>query len=127
MHYRDAAMSLALCAALAVTGCSGLMAAGSAAGAVGGAVTTANQVAAAVDPAIAAACRQYAKGKAAADALVAAKVVPVNSVAKVESIEAFGDAACAHPPDGNALSTAIWLGQLAGEISALTSTAKPAD
>jgi hypothetical protein len=126
MRNRSVFVPLVLGSALAVSGCTSLMAAGSAVGALGGVVATANQVAATVDPAIAAACQAYAKGKAAADALVAAKLVPTSAVAKVKSIEAFGDAACANPPSGDAVSTAIWLGQLVGEISALSSPAKAA-
>jgi hypothetical protein len=31
--------------------------------------------------------------------------------------------ACANPPSGDALATAIWLGQLVGQIATLTSAA----
>jgi hypothetical protein len=126
MRLRLVVVPVALSSVLLASGCTGLIAAGSGLGAVGGALATANQVSAAVDPVIATACQDYAKGKSAADALVAAGLVSAATAAKVKSIEAFGDAACANPPAGNALSTAIWLGQLVGEIAALTSPAKPA-
>jgi hypothetical protein len=78
----------------------------------------------ATDPYIAKACAEYEKGKAASDATVAAGVVSVAVTAKVTSIESFGDAACVSPPSGDPLSTAIWLGQLAGQLTALTTPAK---
>jgi hypothetical protein len=48
-------------------------------------------------------------------------------VVRLSSIERFGNAACgpgAAPPKGDPLSTAIWLGQLAGQITTLTTTAQ---
>lgn len=77
----------------------------------------------AASPYIAAACGEYEKAKAAADAAIAAGAVPAAVSGKVSSIERFGDAACATPPSGDPLSTAIWLGQIAGQIATLTTTA----
>jgi len=105
---------------LALAGCTGLVAAGSAAGALGGGLAIANQVAAGVDPAIDAACAEYEKGRVVADAILAAGLLPLDTAAKVETIEQYGDAACANPPGGDALSTAIWLGKLIGQIVTLT-------
>ena len=87
MLYRPVLASLVLASALAMSGCTGLMAAGSALGAVAGVIGTANQVAATVDPMIATACHEYDKGKAAADALVAAGLVATDAAAKVKSVE----------------------------------------
>jgi phage terminase large subunit-like protein len=39
----------------------------------------------------------------------------------VATTELYGDAACADPPSGDALSTAIWFGLLVGQLSSLTS------
>jgi hypothetical protein len=87
-----------------------------AAGSFGAALDT---IAAAVDPAIASACGEYADSKAVADRLLAAGALPSGVAGKVRSIESFGDAACAAPPAGDRQSTAIWLGRLAGQIGAL--------
>ncbi|MGC2415634.1 MAG: hypothetical protein WA459_23420, partial [Stellaceae bacterium] len=78
----------------------------------------------ATDPYIAKACAEYENGKATADATVAAGVVASTVTAKVTSIESFGDAACANPPTGDPLSTAIWLGHLAGQLTTLTTPPK---
>jgi phage terminase large subunit-like protein len=45
----------------------------------------------------------------------------------IATTEEYGDAACASPPRGDALSTAIWLGELVGQVATLTSvkTASP--
>jgi phage terminase large subunit-like protein len=43
----------------------------------------------------------------------------------VATFEEYGDAACANPPSGDALSTAIWLGELVGQIGTLTSSSAP--
>ena len=115
----------AAAALLSLSGCAGLLAAGSATGAIGGGWTIANQIIGSVDSTIRAACGEYQKGRAAAEALVAAGLVRADAVAKVRVIEEYGDAACADPPRGDALSTAIWLGELAGQIVTLT-TLKPA-
>ena len=117
-------IALTAAAAPLLTGCGGLVAAGSAAGAAASALTLANQVSGTVDTAIETACGEYRNGKAAANAVVAAGLVPASIGAKVASIESFGDAACVNPPAGDPLSTAIWLGQLVGQITALTSGAK---
>ena len=45
-------------------------------------------------------------------------VWPDGAVAMTEE---YGDAACANPPSGDALSTAIWLGTLVGQLATLTS------
>jgi phage terminase large subunit-like protein len=39
----------------------------------------------------------------------------------IATTEEYGDAACANPLSGDALSTAIWLGTLVGQIGTLTS------
>jgi hypothetical protein len=111
--------ALALCGALGLGGCGGLVAAGSALGAASRVLTIVNTVAADADAVIKDACVAYDTGKAAADAVVKAGLVPADAGAKITSIESFGDAACANPPAGDALSTAIWLGQLIGQISTL--------
>jgi hypothetical protein len=77
----------------------------------------------ATDPYIAKACAEYENGKAAADATITTGIVSAASSSKVTSIESFGDAACesgAGPPSGDPLSTAIWLGHLAGQLTTLT-------
>ena len=102
-------------------GCAALMAAGSATGAIGGGLAMANQVASTVDTTIQTACSAYEKGRAAANAVVATGLVPADASSKVGIIEEYGDAACADPPSGDALSTAIWLGTLVGQIATLTS------
>jgi hypothetical protein len=115
-------MTRALAAAplLLLGGCAGLLAAGSAAGAIGGGIAIANEVAGAVNSTIQTACGVYLRGRAAAEAVDAAGLVPADASAKLRIIEEYGDAACANPPSGDALSTAIWLGELVGEIGSLT-------
>jgi hypothetical protein len=73
----------------------------------------------AADTTIATACSEYTKAKAAADIVTGTGLLPATVTGKVTSIESFGDAACANPPAGDPLSTAIWLGQLAGQIGTL--------
>ena len=97
----SALLLLALCSGFAVSGCS----------------------TAAVGPIIATACAEYAKGKAAADALVAAGLLSPDAAAKIRSIEAFGDAACTSPPQGDPATTAVWLGQLVAELAAVAASA----
>ncbi|HEY1794934.1 MAG TPA: hypothetical protein VGG57_02320 [Stellaceae bacterium] len=115
--------ALALCGALPLVmslgGCGGLVAAGSALGAASSVLTIANTVAAGADAVVKDACVAYDTGKAATDAVVKTGLVPGEAEAKITSIESFGDAACADPPSGDALSTAIWLGQLVGQIATL--------
>jgi hypothetical protein len=94
-------------------------------GAAGSAFTAIDKATAAATPFVATACGEYAKGKAAADAVVAAGMAPAAAAAKVTSIEGFGDAACASLPSGDPLASAIWLGQLAGQITTLTTGAQP--
>jgi hypothetical protein len=106
---------------LLLSGCAGLIAAGSATGAIGGGLAIANQVAGAVGTTIQTACGEYQKGRAVANAVVATGLPPPDIAGKVEIIEEYGDAACADPPSGDALSTAIWLGTLIGQITTLTS------
>lgn len=109
----------------ALTGCAGAPAALlGGLGSAGSAYLAIDKITKAASPTIAAACGEYAKAKAAADATVAAGVVPSAIALKVVSIESFGDAACARPPAGDPLSTAIWLGQLAGQITTLASGAR---
>jgi len=93
-------------------------------GSAGSVYTALDKITDATSPFIATACAEYEKGKAAADALTGTGRVPSSASAKVASIESFGDAACANPPLGDPLSTAIWLGQLAGQITTLTTSAK---
>jgi hypothetical protein len=111
--------ALALFSALALGGCGGLVAAASALGAASSVLTIVNTVSADADAVIKDACVAYDTGKAATDAVVQTGLVPGDAEAKITSIESFGDAACANPPSGDALSTAIWLGQLVGQISTL--------
>lgn len=113
--------AIAAAALLVLSGCAGLIAAGSATGALGGGLAIANQLMSTVDSTIRAACGEYAKGRAAGEALVATGLVPAGAAAKARIVEAYGDAACANPPQGDPLSTAIWLGELVGQIAALTS------
>jgi len=89
--------------------------------------TTVDKLTEATSPFIGAACTEYQKGKAAADAVAATGLVPLAATAKVTSIEEFGDAVCgsgAGPPAGDPLSTAIWLGKLAGQLTTLTTPAR---
>ena len=93
-------------------------------GSAGALYTVADKITEAVDPYVTKACAEYAKGKAAADAVVGTGLVPAAVTGKVTAIESFGDAACANPPSGDPLSTAIWLGKLSGQLTALTMPAK---
>lgn len=93
-------------------------------GSAGSVYTAVGKVTEAADPYIAKACADYATGKAVADAMLGTGLVPVAVSDKVTSIESFGDAACKKPPSGDPLSTAIWLGKLAGQITTLTTPAK---
>jgi hypothetical protein len=111
--------ALALCGALALGGCGGLVAAGSALGAASGVLTIVNTAASDADAVIKDACAAYDTGKAGADAVVKTGLVTADAETKISSIESFGDAACTDPPSGDSLSTAIWLGQLIGQISTL--------
>jgi hypothetical protein len=107
----------------ALSGCVGVPAAAlDGLGAAGSIYTAVDRITQATDPYIATACTEYQKGRAAADALTAADLVPDTVAARVAMIESF-DAACANPPSGDPLSTAIWLGQLAGQLATLTGAA----
>ena len=109
----------------ALAGCGGVPAAVlGGLGSAGSLYTMADKITETADPYVAKACAEYTKGKAAADAVVGTGLVPSAASAKVTSIESFGDAACAKPPSGDPLSTAIWLGKLAGQITTLTAPAK---
>ena len=114
---------LAIVLPLALAGCTGLVAAGSTVGVIGGGLAVANQVAADVDTTIETACAEYEKGRVVADAILATGLLPSKIAGKVEIIEEYGDAACADPPAGNAVSTAIWLGKLIGQLITLTDSA----
>lgn len=118
-------LALAVIAGGTLSACAPLVGAGAAAGALGGGIAIANQVAGAVDTTIQIACVEYGKGKAAANAVVAAGVLPAAVARDIGIIEQYGDAACANPPSGDAVSTAVWLGELVGQLGSLTS-AKPA-
>jgi hypothetical protein len=115
----------ALATAPALASCSGVpaMVIGGL-GSAGSVYTALDKITEATSPFIATACAEYQKGKATADALTGAGRVPSTASVKVVSIESFGDAACANPPSGDPLSTAIWLGQLAGQITTLTTLAQ---
>jgi len=109
----------------ALAGCGGVPAAVlGGLGSAGSFYTAADKITEAAEPYVGKACIDYAEVKAAADAMVSAGLVPASVTAKVTSIESFGDAACAKPPSGDPLSTAIWLGKLAGQITVLTTTPK---
>jgi hypothetical protein len=107
----------------ALGACAPLVGAGAALGTVGAGITVANTVSTTVDATIQTACAAYDKGKAAADAVVGTGIVPAGAAGKARIIEEYGDAACANPPSGDALSTAIWLGTLVGQLATLTSVA----
>jgi hypothetical protein len=113
--------AIAVALPLLLSGCGGLLAAGSATGALGGGLALANQFIGAADSTIRTACGEYETGRAAAEAVLATGLIPADVTAKVKIIEEYGDAACANPPQGDALSTAIWLGQLIGQVATLTS------
>ncbi|HEV2336240.1 MAG TPA: hypothetical protein VGS13_12135 [Stellaceae bacterium] len=89
-------------------------------GAAGSLYSAIDKITQATNPYVAKACAEYETGKAAADATLAAGVVASPVAGKVTSIESFGDSACATPPSDDPLSTAIWLGQLAGQLTTLT-------
>ena len=109
----------------ALSGCAGVPAAVvGGLGSAGSAYVALDKITEATSPYIATGCTAYGKAKAAADATLAAGVVSPKIAAKVASIESFGDAACANPPSGDPLSTAIWLGKLTGQIATLTAPAK---
>ena len=119
------AMVLVFAVVPALSGCAGVPAAVLAGlGSAGSVIAVVDKITEAASPYIVSACAEYEKAKAAADATVTAGVVPAAVVARLSSIESFGDAACATPPAGDPLSTAIWLGQLAGQITTLTTTAQ---
>ena len=110
----------------ALSACSGVPAAVFAGlGAAGTVYTAVDKITEAASPYIASACLEYAKAKASVDATVAASKVSSAITETVATIESFGDAACANPPDGDPLSTTIWLGELAGQLKSLTSGVKP--
>jgi hypothetical protein len=111
----------------ALAGCAGVPAAMLAGiGSAGSVITAVDKITEAASTYIVSACTEFAKAKAAADATVAAGMVPAAVAAKLSSIENFGDAACTNPPNGDPLSTAIWLGHLAGQITTLATTARQA-
>ena len=91
-------------------------------GSAGSAYFAVDKLSEAASPYIAQGCAEYAKAKAAADAVAATGLVPASTGAKLTAIESFGDAACATPPSGDPLSTAIWLGRLAGQLTTLTAS-----
>jgi hypothetical protein len=105
----------------ALGACAPLAGAGAALETVGAGIAVADRVSSTVDTKIQTACAAYEKAKAAVNAVVATGVVPAGAAGKVRIIEEYGDAACANPPAGDALSTAIWLGTLVGQIATLTS------
>jgi hypothetical protein len=114
-------IALAAMLGAALGACAPLAGAGAAIGTIGTGLTLANNVATDVNSTVQTACTAYNKGEAAANAVVGTGLVPTNLTSKVNIIEQYGDAACANPPSGDALSTAIWLGTLVGQIGTLTS------
>ena len=112
---------LAAAPLLLLAGCAGLLAAGSATGALGGGLAIANQLLGSADSTIRAGCAIYQQGRAAAEAVVATGLVQADASAKLRIIEEYGDAACTNPLQGDPLSTAIWLGELVGQVATLTS------
>jgi hypothetical protein len=115
------AIALAVLLGTALGACAPLADAGAAIGTVGAGITVANNVASTVDTTIQTACAAYQKGEAAANAVLGTGLVSADAASKVGVIEEYGDAACANPPSGDALSTAIWFGKLVGQIATLTS------
>jgi hypothetical protein len=93
-------------------------------GSAGSAYLAVDKLSEAASPYIAKGCAEYAKAKAAADAVSTTGLVPAGVAAKLSSIESFGDAACATPPAGDPLSTAIWLGQIGGQLTTLSVATK---
>lgn len=93
-------------------------------GSTGLAYVAADKLTEAASPFITKGCGEYAKAKAAADAVIATRLVPTSIRAKLAAIESFGDAACTKPPQRDRLSTAIWLGRLAGQLATLSTAEK---
>ncbi len=124
---RGLAPAIVLCVGLgaALAGCAPLVGAGAATGALGGGLAIIDRITGTVDTTIQTACREYQKGKSAANTIVGTGVLPAAVTRKLAIIEEYGDAACAKPPAGDVLSTAIWLGELVGQIATLT-TPQPA-
>ena len=91
-------IALAVLVGAALGACAPLAGVGAAVGAIGTGITVADTVAGTVDTTIQAACREYEKGRAAANAVVATGLVPTDASGKVDVIEEYGDAACADPP-----------------------------
>lgn len=118
-------IALAVLLGTTLGACAPLVGAGAAAGAVGSGIAIANQIVGTVDTTIQTACVEYQKGRAAANAVIGTGLVPASAASSVSTVEEYGDAACASPPAGDTLSTAIWLGELVGQIATLTSV-KPA-
>jgi len=106
-------------AVLALAGCAGLAAAGSATGGIGGALMLADRISSSIDSGIGKACAEYQKGRAVAEAIRATGLLPVAATDKIRIVEEYGDAACADPPSGDALSTVIWFGKLTGQLATL--------
>ncbi len=121
------AICLLAAAAPALLGCAAAPAVLSGLGAAASVYSVADKITTAAQPFIATGCSEYEKRKAAADAVTGAGLVASTASAKVTAIESFGDAACGSgsgPSSGDPLTTAIWLGQLAGQITTLTTPAQ---
>jgi len=89
--------------------------------------TTVDKLTEAASPFIATACAEYQNGKAAADAVTAAGLVPVATTFKGDLDRELRRRACGSgsgPLAGDPLSTAIWLGKLAGQLTTLTTAAQ---
>lgn len=124
--YRRCGLAALVGLPLALSGCGGvpMMVLGGIASA-GSIYTTVDKMTEAAAPFIAKACGEFEAAKAAADATVAAGVLGADAAAKIASVQGFGDAACARPPAGDPLSTAIWLGKLGGQLAALSARQPP--
>jgi len=105
--------------------CAPLAGAGAPMGTPGAGPAAANRAAEAGDTTLQTACAEYERARGVAETMIAGGLVAAGAAAQVRSIEHYGDAACANPPPdgqttGDALSTAIWLGTLVGQIATLT-------
>ena len=117
---RATAVAALLVTLAALAGCGGVpMVVMGGLASAGSIYRTVDQVTEATAPVIARACGEFEKAKAAAGVTVAVGLVAPGNAVKLASITSFGDAACAHPPGGDPIATAIWLGQLGGQLAAL--------
>jgi hypothetical protein len=114
------AIVVALLLSPALIGCAGVPAqVVGGLGSAGSAYLALDKITTAAAPYIATACGEYDKAKAAAEATRNAGLLSAAVGQQLAAIESFGDSACANPPAGDPLSTAIWLGTLAGQLQTL--------